>query len=92
MTAEIVIHSCPPRCDAGGTEIDGGHVFDREVEFFNCSECGNVWLEPLELVQARPFLGDICPKCFTTGGRNTGGSSACRCGMTAMDHSLMTMP
>lgn len=40
---EIVVHACPPRCDAGGTEFDGGHVFDLEVELRDADGNVNGW-------------------------------------------------
>lgn len=32
-----LITVCPPPCDAGGTEADGGHVFNIDVEEANAS-------------------------------------------------------
>lgn len=30
--AAVTVFMCPPRCDAGGTPEDEGHVFDIPVE------------------------------------------------------------
>ena len=42
---KVTAFMCPPRCDAGGTDNDGGHVFDVPVEHDNfsgakCRACG----------------------------------------------------
>jgi hypothetical protein len=37
----ISVFVCGAKCDAGGTDEDGGHVFDRDVqgENFSCGAC-----------------------------------------------------
>jgi hypothetical protein len=88
--AEITMFTCPPRCDAGGDDSDGGHVFNLDRDFLDCDECGNVWTIEAGKIRSDHDLKKVtCQRCSANRPRHTGGSSFCRCGLSAMDWTLM---
>lgn len=60
--SEVVINICPPRCDAGGIEADGGHLF-TESRVIEWHEAG--WSDYWQRVlPRRPALeSEVCSKC-----------------------------
>lgn len=89
--AEITFHACPPRCDAGGTEFDGGHIFDLDRDFIHCGACGaDYTIAAGSFHDTRQLLNETCAKCNVSGSLTSGGGSLfCRCGLSAMDWTLM---
>ena len=60
--SEIVGFACPPLCDAGGTELNGGHIFDgwRVVEWYE-EGWSDLWGRVLP---RRPACeSTVCRKC-----------------------------
>ena len=59
---ELVGFACPPRCDAGGPEQDGGHLFDG-YEVVEWHEAG--WSDfHKRILPRRPAAeSQVCSKC-----------------------------
>jgi len=85
------MHACPPRCNAGGTEVDGGHIFDADRDFIHCDACGGDYTIPAGTFHdARQLLKVKCKLCQFVGAlTSNGGSLFCRCGLSSMDWTLM---
>ena len=98
MSAAIIGNVCPPRCAAGGKPEDDGHVWDVQIEFLSCRECGkDLFQEDADLtISPRnwPVVKQhyIDEGCDVRQARLTGGSVACRCGLSAMDRDLLRLP
>lgn len=88
---ELTIHACPPRCDAGGTDSDGGHIFHVDRDFIHCDECGvDYTVAAGSFHDSRQLRAVACEHCGYAGAlRSSGGSLFCRCGLSAMDWTLM---
>ena len=79
------------RCDAGGTEADGGHVFDIDRDFIHCDSCGRDYTIAAGTFHDSRQLREVpCQSCGFVGALTSGGGSLfCRCGLSAMDFCLM---
>lgn len=92
--SEITFFTCPQRCDAGGRELEGGHIFDADRDFIHCGECGaDYTIDAGSFHDSRQLRSVPCAKCGFVGQlASYGGSMFCRCGLSAMDWCLMELP
>lgn len=90
-TPEIVAFACSPRCGAGGSDQDNGHVFDIDRDFIRCDECGGEYtIAAGTFYDTRQLRKVPCKLCGYAGALGSnGGSLFCKCGASAMDVCLM---